>query len=872
MCITHAPNQAHCIVHFCFPLLAVVKILVFFSQLEREREWGKLRNQRETMINPIPDRLKGVWDEWNIRGIILVSLSLQTILILFAPFRKRIPKKPVMLLIWSSYLLADWAASFAIGHIANSQVPDSKNPYTDDKGCHLVNKNSMICHGTNGNKGDKSHENADLLAFWAPFLLLHLGGPDPITAFSLEDNELWLRHLFSLLVQVVVTGYVFLLTLPENKLLVPTLLMFLAGIIKYFERTRALFGASLDRFRESMLKAPDAGPNYAKLMEEYTSKKEAGLPTRIEMTPEPGKDSKPANKAENTDKAKELTELDVVRYAYKHFQIFKGLIVELIFSFRERNESREFFRGIDAEHALKIIDLELNFIYEALYTKVVVVHSTTGYIFRAISVGSVVVACVKFHYLNKHCFTKFDVNVTYALLVGAICLDFIALLMLISSYWTMAAINNNKRTGKLVLIAQKYLNMKKISWFEDPENKEKVLGTFILFRRWSESVSSFNLVSYCLRLRPYPVEENSNLFKKGCRYLGSIFECCLPFIYKVIDKVTDYLGAREFINEWWYVSSRRLPRKLWEFVFAELRGKSEDAEDLETTKRICSARGAYVIQEGQWKGGDAQVYQKITEDYIENVTFDESLLLWHVATELCFQDTQNQKEKKEAGNPYYCFIWLWLKHVVTLCYQNSCWLWHVATQLCCKADKKDAIQFNSFEKKDYIQFSKLLSDYMVYLLVMRPTMMSAVAGIGQIRFRDTCAEAEKFFSRRTLEKGQVNEACRKLLDVDTKVKPVHVKGDRSKSILFDACMLAKELNKLDNDNKDNDDKWKIISKVWVEMLSYAATHCRPATHAQQVSKGGQLISFVWLLMAHFGLGEQFQINEGHARAKLIVGK
>ncbi|KAM4091898.1 hypothetical protein ACJW30_09G171300 [Castanea mollissima] len=722
------------------------------------------------MINPIPDRLKGVWDEWNIRGIILVSLSLQTILILFAPFRKRIPKKPVMLLIWSSYLLADWAASFAIGHIANNQ-------------------------------GDESHENADLLAFWAPFLLLHLGGPDPITAFSLEDNELWLRHLFSLLVQVVVTGYVFLLTLPENKLLVPTSLMFLAGIIKYFERTRALFGASLDRFRESMLKAPDSGPNYAKLMEEYTSKKEAGLPTRIEMTPEPGKDSKPANKAENTDQAKKPTELHVVRYAYKQFQILKGLIVELIFSFSERNESREFFLGIDAEHALKIIDLELNFIYEALYTKVVVVHSTIGYIFRAISVGSVVAACVKFHYMNKHCFTKFDVNVTYALLIGAICLDFIALLMLISSYWTMAAININKRTDILVLIAQKYLNMKKISW-------------------WSESVSSFNLVSYCLRLRPYPLEENSNLFKKGCRYLGPIFECCLPYIYKVIGKVTDYLGAREFINEWWYVSSRRLPRKLWEFVFAELRGKSEDAKDLETTKRICSARGAYAIQEGQWKGNDAQVYQIITEDYIENVTFDESLLLWHVATELCFQDTQ--EEKKQAVNPYY------------------------------------------------IQFSKLLSDYMVYLLVMRPTMMSAVAGIGQIRFRDTCAEAEKFFSRRNLEKGQVTEACKNLLDVDTKVKPVHVKGDRSKSILFDACMLAKELKKLDHNN--NDDKWMIISKVWVEMLSYAATHCRPASHAQQVSKGGQLISFVWLLMAHFGLGEQFQINEGHARAKLIVGK
>ncbi|MBA0862104.1 hypothetical protein Goshw_004420, partial [Gossypium schwendimanii] len=62
-----------------------------------------------------------------------------------------------------------------------------------------------------------------------------------------------------------------------------------------------------------------------------------------------------------------------------------------------------------------------------------------------------------------------------------------------------------------------------------------------------------------------------------------------------------------------------------------------------------------------------------------------------------------------------------------------------------------------------------------------------------------------------------------------------------------------------------------MSKVWVELVSYAASHCRASTHAADVSQGGELITFFWLLMAHFGLGEQFQINEGHARAKLIVG-
>ncbi|GKB50308.1 hypothetical protein Tco_0901061 [Tanacetum coccineum] len=32
------------------------------------------------------------------------------------------------------------------------------------------------------------------MSFWVPFLLLYLGGPDSITAFALEDNELSLRH------------------------------------------------------------------------------------------------------------------------------------------------------------------------------------------------------------------------------------------------------------------------------------------------------------------------------------------------------------------------------------------------------------------------------------------------------------------------------------------------------------------------------------------------------------------------------------------------------------------------------------------------------------------------------------------------------
>ncbi|PHT36698.1 hypothetical protein CQW23_24398 [Capsicum baccatum] len=112
-------------------------------------------------------------------------------------------------------------------------------------------------------------------------------------------------------------------------------------------------------------------------------------------------------------------------------------------------------------------------------------------------------------------------------------------------------------------------------------------------------------------------------------------------------------------------------------------------------------------------------------------------------------------------------------------------------------------------------------------------------------------------------------ACKAILGVNAAVKPVQVKGDRSKSALFDGRRLANELDKLLGHGID---KWEIISKVWVEMLSHAAIKCKANDHCKQLSKGGQLNTLVWLLMTHFGLGNNFQIREGRARAKLIMNK
>ncbi|PON65091.1 hypothetical protein TorRG33x02_271490 [Trema orientale] len=589
--------------------------------------------------------------------------------------------------------------------------------------------------------------------------------------------------------------------------------MFLGGIIKYTERTRALYLASLNSFRESLLPKPDPGPNYAKLMEEYSSKREARLPTRIQMTPEPDTESKAFSKDVKEGKLKEI---EIVTYAYHFFNIFRGLIVDSIFSFRERNESREFFMRRSPRDAFRVLEVELNFIYEALYTKVIVVHTTKGYVFRFVSFASTVSALGLFFAAGKEDYQKFDVRVTYTLLFGAIVLDGIALFMVVFSDWTVVGMQKYPiiRRSFVSKLFERFLYQQRPNWSESKENWFKKKVRAALFRRWSESILGYNFITYCLRERLEEFPNEGNITHSFWKKIILVYVKVLKYLNKGFDKIVNYLGARSLIDELRYARRTRMRKDLWKFIFDELRTKAIDAEDAEIAKRICEAKGSYVLQEVI--KSDKGDLRKLTP-YIEEVTYDESLLLWHIATELCYQDEANKVDKNAECRRYY-------------------------------------------------EFCKVLSDYMLYLLALQPTMMSAVAGIGQIRFRDTSEEAKKFFVRRGNGPRDETPACKNILGVNTDVKPVTVKGDRSKSVLFDACILAKELKEFE------EEKWKILSQVWVEMLSYAASHCRPESHAQQVSKGGELITFVWLLMAHFGLGDQFQINEGHARAKLIVEK
>ncbi|XP_059659016.1 uncharacterized protein LOC132305387 [Cornus florida] len=351
---------------------------------------------------------KELWDVWDLRAFIILSLLLQTFLTLFASLRKRMPNNSIIIPLWSAYLLADWAANVAVGLISN----------------------------TKGNTSGAAGDNEDLLAFWATFLMVHLGGPDTITAFAVEDNELWLRHLLALIVQSLAALYLFLQSLPGNKLYIPTMLMFFVGIIKYSERVRSLYLASLVSLRDSIQRDPDPGADFAMIMDEYMNNEINQIQVQI--------DEDPDKEIESDDEEAyncALTELQMIQHAYHYFNISKGFIVDSILNIDQRNRSQQLFRITSPEQASRVIEVELSFMYEFLYTKVKVVHCKLGYFCRFVSFSSLVIALVIFCSENKQGYQGFDVGITYVLLLGAIVLDIIAIIMLLFSNWTIIALS-----------------------------------------------------------------------------------------------------------------------------------------------------------------------------------------------------------------------------------------------------------------------------------------------------------------------------------------------------------------------------------------------------------------------------------------------
>nr|XP_043631476.1 uncharacterized protein LOC122602927 [Erigeron canadensis] len=675
------------------------------------------------LFQMVPDDIKHMWNEWALRALLLISLASQIILILLGNVRKYNPRTRVRMALWFAYIMTSAVASAALGVIIRTAFDVSTDSHTLSQ-LHKIST-------------------SEFMSFWAPFLLLHLGGPDTITAFALEDNELSLRQFMEIIFQSGVALYILLLSWPGcSHLPLLSMLVYMAGFIKCTERIRALRQANTENLRESMLGPPDPGPDYPKFLEEFHLKKSQGFNVKIvEVAETPLLADDHSYPAEG----KEISE------AYDLFQTFKRLFVDLILTFKDRDYSQSYFRHLKSDDAFRVVEIELGFAFDMLYTKANVVYTFTGLRLRLLSIIFLLMVPVGFYYVRGVDDYHFmDIVITYLLIGTAIFMEIIAVYTMLRSDWTDLWLSQWNLTRKILIFP----------FFKKVTKK-----------RWSGSIAQFDLISVAL-------EEKPASFLKIQKAVG-IDDIRVKHRYKTYSKVSDDL------------------KELIYCQFREFMVLNSDP------KALCTHKGSFSLRKNEC---DALLWS------ITKVEFDQSILIWHIATTLCFLEVDNQ-DGADIG--------------------------------VCRTE------------------SKHISDYLLYLLVSYPLMLPR--GIGMIRYRDTCAEAKRFFNKKGLITEKV-EACRKLLEVDCMdILPSIVKGDRCKSVLFDGCRLALTLKKMKRERI-----WRVTSQVWIEILAYAATHCSGFFHEQQLRKGGEFLTHVWLLMAHLGITEQFQELQGHARARIIV--
>lgn len=369
-----------------------------------------------------------LFNDWEIQLLVLLSFAIQIFLFFTGGLRRYGTNVLISLSIWIAYLGADTVAVYALGYLSRQE------------------------------------EDAHSLAFfWAPFLLIHLGGQDTITAFALEDNNLWLRHLLNLVVQVILVVYVFWKSMSIRRrhsvaLLVSGAFVFVVGVIKYGERIWSLRCARFESLEESSgweYERARAQVAFASMMEAESSgfgfEDDDSPPVQEETTNDDDDDDHHAAADDYGS-----TVLDALIRMPLVFSIF---VSRASVMFHGSISLDTHLSHLEKSQRLKSLEICLGLMYDDLYTKALELRTLRGVVLRCVSLVCALVAFVVFVACDRRRYGRVDTAITYSLFIGCLLLEVCGLVRLMASPWTWAC------TWALQKVLKLRVKLNEFSWF-----------------------------------------------------------------------------------------------------------------------------------------------------------------------------------------------------------------------------------------------------------------------------------------------------------------------------------------------------------------------------------------------------------------------
>ncbi|CAO2187468.1 unnamed protein product [Urochloa humidicola] len=385
------------------------------------------------------ENLVKLFYDWEIQQLLLLSFTVQIFLFFTGGLRQRSTNILIRSSIWIAYLGADMVAVYSLGYLSR-------------------------------------HADAHPLAFfWAPFLLVHLGGQDTITAFSMEDNSLWLRHLLNLVVQAVLAVYVFWKSIGRHDvgLLVSGAFVFIGGTIRYGERIWSLRRGRYESLEDS------PGNQYEPQMNDYGTSEDyyntvylclRSMPTVFSM------------------------------FVSRTSEVFKrGDLLP--------PPSEDRHRGV--KQRFKLFEIGLGIMYDDLYTKALILRTRSGIILRCTSHICAWIAFVVFHACGRGRYSKVDTSITCSLFIGGLFLDFCGLISFMGSPWTWEWLKARKH-DKLAWLSWFLFSNVFIGW---PEKRPL----------WSNVMGQYNFYGWLKGIEPQKPRSFSQLCMVVVRKLVALF-------------------------------------------------------------------------------------------------------------------------------------------------------------------------------------------------------------------------------------------------------------------------------------------------------------------------------------------------------------
>ncbi|XP_039803281.1 uncharacterized protein LOC120667259 isoform X2 [Panicum virgatum] len=835
------------------------------------------------------------------------------------------------------------------------------------------------------------HKNQDpggsrmLEVVWAPVLLIHLGGHDGITAYNIEDNELWSRHLLTAVSQVTVAIYVFCKSWRggDKRLLQAAIVLFVPGVLKCFAKPWALKRASINSLVSLAAAERTAKRDEGQMdpLEEYVKQAKAFVREQKEdegqMQQEARKasvqegDHSPSQGSWITNLTRHLTRcLHRIRQKIREQREYEGRMQQEARVFVQegdhspsqgswitnltrhlqtiRQRIRERQRRRDALHAMQTecdVDLLEEYVKEArapvedgdhppyqqqgaditffqvrrnimaremilhgeayklfvdlsspyprrlsilkyfwvlsqeraeqahrslrkgiasafllLYTKLKTAGIPTGgEIENEMGKGSDQVkflcrqlislsrlflpwaAIGLFHNSHREAYNDIDVKITYAIFCCTALLENYSMLPIA---WVFQYTKSPMSIATLP--ARKFCS----SWVFQLLENYSVAGLFDS-GQWPDMVTQYSLVGYFARNR-----EHSWMMR-----------------------IVSLFGCKDFLDQCWCIRPCFSSRRITELVLQYLKdGWNQKIQDAASYHSFNCNRGHWALERNQ------------DLDWSIKGPFDESVLIWHIATDFCFflspfsdhrcsfakipSISSNSKSKgdtppaEEARSK--CGELTACKAV--LCRQISNYMMYllfVNPEMLLPGTRRNLFTTAYKELKDILDDDKPSLFATAYKELkdilkdnnqnMHRRVTTAIKELNDI-LRDSKRNPLSWSQWKPASVKQevlMQRVINTMLDNSEKASEEESKrsseekpeGGSKGSFIDDAWALAQGLLALGDDDK----MWEVIQGVWLEMLCFSASRCRGYLHAKALGSGGEFLTYVWLLMSYMGM-------------------